>query len=97
MTQLTIEFAKAILTVDPDIDESIIDYVSSICQELADEGEWELEEWVASVEPILGDYIDEEEDITKICARVIKATSGGGGGGGKKKKNQKTRKTKSSG
>lgn len=73
MTKLTIECAKAILKYDADIDESIIDYVTSIFQDLVDEECWELDEWVAGVSPILGDYIDEEEDISSICKNVIQA------------------------
>lgn len=78
MTKLTIECAKAILKYDADIDESIIDYVASILQDLVDEECWELDEWVAGVSPILGDYIDEEEDISSICKNVIKAMPSSG-------------------
>lgn len=72
MSKLTTELAKAILTFDEDIDESIIEYVSSICQEQVDDGCWESDEWVEAVSPILADYL-EEEDIPGICKSVIKS------------------------
>lgn len=68
---------KQIATVAPDIDDSQIEYMASICNDLIQEGCFDVEEWVAGIGPILDDWVDDDNAAARICDGVIAELQGG--------------------
>ena len=50
-----------------EIDESQVEYIAQIFQDLVNDGCFELEEWIASAGPILEDWVDGDAVVEKVC------------------------------
>lgn len=51
-------------------DDNVIEYMTSVCSEFVADGEGDVDEWTAALEPTLGDWLA-DKDIEGLCRELI--------------------------
>eukprot|EP00808_Paulinella_micropora_P030242 g80804.t1 len=56
---------------DVEVDEDMIEYCGTIVESWVDGKEFTLNEWVEGLTPILGEYLEQEEQLRSFCQSLI--------------------------